>query len=157
MADIGRIKTIIETRIFDRENIGHPLIESAFIDLIIKLRDLTCKSEKLGKRINFKEDVVMLKDGNGKEIVKDITDAIKYVRDAACHINSLNHILNKNIVFTFNIAYGKINLLSMPGISLASDYDDDICFFYGEQKLYLNRHIMRAYEEASSFLQSLMI
>lgn len=157
MTDISKINTIINTGIFDRENIGHPLMESAFIDLIIKLRDLLYKSEKLGKRIDFKEDVVILKDDSGKEVVKDITDAIKYVRDAACHIDSPNHILNKNIVFTFNIAYGKVNLLSMPGMTLTADYGDDICFFYGEQKLYLNRHIIKAYEEAKNFLQPLMV
>ncbi|MDD3940355.1 MAG: hypothetical protein PHQ01_02145 [Candidatus Pacebacteria bacterium] len=157
MTDINKINIIIDTGIFDSKNIGHPLMESAFIDLIIKLRDLLYKSEKLGKRINFKEDVIILKDDSGKEVVKDITDAVKYVRDAACHINSLNHTLNKNIVFTFNITHGKVNLMSMPGMTLTSDYEDDICFFYGEQKLYLNRHIVRAYEEAKNFLRSLMV
>jgi len=157
MTDINKINTILNTDIFDSENIGHPLMESAFIDLIIKLRDLLYKSEKLGKRINFKEDVTILKDSSGKEVVKDITDAIKYVRDATCHIDSPNHILDKNIVFTFNIAYGKTNLAKINEILLTSDYNDDICFFYGEQKLYLKRHIIRAYEEAKNFLQPLMI
>jgi hypothetical protein len=157
MADISKIDTIIKTGIFNRENSKHPLRESAFIDLIIKLRDLLYKSEKLGKRIDFNDDIVILKNSTGKEVVKDITDAIKYVRGAACHIDSLNHNLNKNIVFTFNSVYGKVNLLSMPETTLTSDYDDDICFFYGEQKLYLNRHIIRAYEEAKKFLQPLMV
>jgi len=33
----------------------------------------------------------------------------------------------------------------------------DIQMNHGEQKLYLNRHIVRAYEEAKNFLQPLMI
>jgi hypothetical protein len=140
--DINRIDTIIKTDIFNKENYEHPLKESAFIDLIIKLRDLLYKSEELGKRIDFKEDIVL------KNSVEDITDAVIYIRDAACHIHSRNHILIKNIVFTFNVVYGKGNMISIPGISPTSDYDDDVCFFYGEQKLYLKRHITRAFNEA---------
>ncbi|MFQ5431942.1 MAG: hypothetical protein ACE5EN_05500 [Nitrospinota bacterium] len=38
----------------------------------------------------------------------------------------------------------------------ASDYNDDTCFFFGAQKIYLKRHIVRAFEESKSKLLPLL-
>ena len=36
---------------------------------------------------------------------------------------------------------------------MTSDYDDDICIFFGDQKIYLVRHIIRAVKEAELYLK----
>ncbi len=131
----------------------HPLMESAFIELIIRLRDLVYKCEKLGNRIEFNDDIIILRGKNSKEIVKDVTDAIICMRGATCHIESDKNLFNDNIIFSFNIAYGKVNIIATPNKKLSLDYEDDACFFSGEQKLYLKRHIVRAFEEARNFLK----
>lgn len=154
--DISRIAEILDFDIFSPKNARHSLMESAFMELVIRLRDLLYKCERKGHRINFTEDVVYkkYKDRNGKEKeVQDITDAVEYIRNAACHIDSELNLFDRKIVFSFNVAYGKGNLMSTPDKNAASDYEDDVCFFYGDQKLYLKRHIIRAFEEATKFFK----
>lgn len=149
--DIGRIQTLLQTEIFLPTNINHPLCKSAFIDLLICLRDLMYKAEKYSTRINFDDDVLKT------DKISDVTDLIKFVRDALCHPDIPHHYLVKGqIKATYNIAFGKCNLIQMGDITIKSDYDDDICFFFGEQKIYFKRHILRAYEEAKTKLLPLL-
>jgi len=99
--------------------------------------------------------MVVLKYNNGRRLVKDITSAVRYVRDAACHIESDNYLLDGKTVFYFNIAYGKGKIANISGKELVSDYENDVCFFFGDQKLYLNRHIIRALNEVKIVLKGL--
>lgn len=109
------------------------------------------KAEKYASRIYFTEDVVISLQ------VKDVTDLIMYVRDALCLPDSpKNYLIQNKIKATFNIGYGKCNVLSMGDINISSDYEDDICFFFGEQKIYLKRHIIRALNEAKQKLLPLI-
>jgi len=152
MYEFDRISEILENQIFDKKNWKNPLVQSAFIELVIRLRDLLYKCDNSGNRIKFTDDIVVL---NGKEIVRDITDAISYVRNATCHIESDRYLLDGKTVFYFNVAYGKGKIANISGKELISDYEDDVCFFFGDQKLYLNRHIVRALSEVKEVLKKL--
>lgn len=146
-----RIGQILGTGIFHPNSSGHPLVQSAFIELLIRARDLMAKTEQLASRITFDDDVIKTSQ------VKDVTDLITFVRDAACHPESDKHFLEpKNIKATFLVAYGKCNLAQFGELSLKSDYEDDVCFFYGPQRIYLHRHILRAVDEASGKLRPLL-
>jgi hypothetical protein len=102
-------------------------------------------------RIDFDDDVVKTDE------IEDVTDLIKYVRDALCHLDSDNHYLETgNIKASYNIAYGKVNLLSIGEFKQISDYEDDVCFFFGSQKIYLKRHIVKAFEIAKDKLLPLL-
>lgn len=150
-SDIGRIKELLQTEIFLPTNITHPLCKSAFIELLICLRDLMYKAEKYSTRINFKDDVTIT------DKVSDVTDLIKFVRDALCHPDIPHHYLEKgNIKATYNIAYGKHTIMCINDIEIKSDHDDDICFFFGSQKIYFKRHLLRAFEEAQQKLLPLL-
>ncbi len=119
------------------------LFRAAFIELLIALRDLMYKSEKFSTRIAFVDDV------KRTEKINDVSDLITYVRDALCHPDSENHYIEAgNIKSTFNVAFGKVKVLKMGDFEQSSQYQDDICFFFGSQGIYLKRHIMRAFEEA---------
>ena len=87
----------------------------------------------------------------------DITDAITAVRDACCHINSFKRLFDdKGNRGSFMVTYGKGNLLKLNDLELKSDYADDIAFFYGNNRLYLKRHIIRAFKESRALLEPML-
>lgn len=150
-SSLNRIEEILNCGIFTAENSQHVLLRAAFIDVLIALRDLMYKSEKYSSRIDFSDDVQQ------QHGISDVSDLIKYVRDALCHPDSQNHYIEKNnIQATFNVAFGKVNLLRIGDFEQSSEYPDDICFFFGSQRIYLTRHISRAFEEAKAMLLPLL-
>lgn len=145
--NISRIRELIDSGIFESNNAGHVLQQSAFIDLIICMRDLMRKTEKYANRIAFKDDVLT------NTHVKDVTDAITAVRDACCHIDSFKNVFDeRGNRGSYMVAYGKCNLAKINDLELRSDYEDDTAVFYGSNRLYLKRHIMRAFNEAQALL-----
>jgi hypothetical protein len=146
-----RAEELLSCGIFDRGRYENPLIQSAFIELLIRLRDVMYKTETLASRISFDDDVIKTTQ------VNDVTDLIKFVRDALCHPESESHfVVPDKIKAAFLVAYGKANLAQFGSIVLKSDYMDDVCFFFGVQKIYLKRHIMRALEEARKKLSPIL-
>jgi hypothetical protein len=121
------------------------------VEALIALRDLMYKAEKYASRISFTDDVTVT------EQVADVTALIKYVRNALCHPDSENHYLEKgNIKATFNVCFGKGTLLKMGDFEQTNPYEDETCFFFGSQRIFLGRHILRAYDEAKSKLVPLL-
>lgn len=149
--NIRRIQQLLDCNIFSHDNHKNPLVRSAFIEILICLRDLMYKSEKYASRIDFDSDVLK------SENINDVSDLIKYVRDALCHANADMHYNEKgNVKATYNIAYGKANLVSFGGLQQLSNYEDDICFFFGSQKIYFKRHIIKAFQSAKERLLPLI-
>ena len=148
--DIENIEYLLKLKPF--ENISDSyILWSIFTKIMIDLRDLVYKSEKHSKRISFSDDIIT------DSSIKDITDLITYVRNALCHITSPNHKLNSNCVFSYNIFKGKIpNGVCIENIKLNSDYEDDICVFFGSHKIYYHRHIIRAFNECKKNLIPLL-
>ena len=144
--DIDRINELLSSGIFGPNYRRHPLQRSAFIELMICLRDLMHKTEKYSKRIAFTDDVLT------NEYVKDVTDAIRAVRDACCHIDSYKRLFDDCGNRGSLVAYGKCTLGTINDIELKSDYEDDIAFFFGKHRLYFKRHIVRAFNEAQELL-----
>ena len=145
--NIRRIEELLNCGIFESASSGNILRSSAFIELMICLRDLLWKAEEYAKRISFTDDILI------NEYVKDVTDAVTAVRDACCHINSFKRLFNdRGGRGSFNVAYNKCCFIKSGNVDLKSDYEDDIAFFYGKNRLYLNRHIIRAFKEAKELL-----
>lgn len=152
--DVTRIKKIIGSNIFEPEYSGHPLIKSAFTELMICVNDLTRKAIKYGTRVSFTDDVVVTAN------IVDVTDLIRFIRDALCHTHIYNHfVVPGRIKASFFVLYGKISHAPFKpdhDIVLVSEYADDVCFFFGLHKIYLKRHVRRAYREAAGQLLSLL-
>jgi hypothetical protein len=157
---LDRIEVILNTDIFDKNNHRHPLVLSAFTELIICLDDLMSKAQYYCKRVDFKDDVIdttELQD-HPKKQVKDITGLINFFRHAVCHINEDNRIYGgrtkgpnkeaKGAGIFFNRQFGKGGMFE----NMQSKYEDDQAFFVGEHLIYLNRHIKRAYHVAKERL-----
>jgi hypothetical protein len=109
------------------------------------------KTEQYARKINFEDDVMK------NEHMNDVSDAIKEVRDACCHIDSFkrNFDENKNRG-SFMVAYGKCILMKIGDLELKNDYEDDIAVFYGKNRLYFKRHIVRAFNEARELIEPLI-
>jgi hypothetical protein len=145
------IEELLTCGIFQPDNSRHVLFRAAFIELLIALRDLMYKTQKHARRIAFDDDV------RKSAQVQDVSDLIRYVRDALCHPDSDNHYMEAgNIKATFNVAFGQAKLMKMGDFELSSNYPDDICFFFGSHGIYLKRHIVRAFEEAKRELAPLL-
>lgn len=146
--NIDRIKEILDSNILqtaaskDRSS----LCESALIEYLIRLNDLLQKCKKLDMWLNFKDDI--LNDDN-------ITNLISNLRNSACHITSNWRLLNNEIPFCFSIIGPLRTAKYWSWIS--NEYEDDIIFCYGNNYAYLNRHLVRAYNESKDKLNNIEI
>lgn len=148
---IQRIDELLSCGIFQQHNSQNVLFRAAFIEVLIALRDLMYKAQKYASRISFDEDVKRTDE------INDVSDLIKYVRDALCHPDSENHYIEAgNIKATFNVAFGRVTFMKIGDFEQASKYEDDICFFFGSHGIYMKRHVIRAYEEAKEKLTPLL-
>jgi hypothetical protein len=144
------IEQLLSSGIFNSQNARSIFFKPAFISVLISLRDLMYKSEKYSSRIAFADDVIQV----GK--VNDVSDLIKFVRDALCHPDSDNHYVEDGIKSSFNVFFGGGSIAQVGGQRQENSYDDDICFYFGPHRIYLRRHIIRAFEEADAKLSPLM-
>lgn len=146
LTDFRRVNDLINTGIFSASVLS-VFQEAVFTEMIIKLHDLLQKLSILQARVSFSDDI-----NSG-----DITDLISKIRNAVCHMDSGEHKLKEGnqIKFTFNVVYGKGNMMEIEGKELTSDYQDDICFFFGDNKIYFRRHIVRCVLESERKIQSI--
>jgi hypothetical protein len=119
--------------------------------MIILTRDLVAKSEAQAKKpITFKDDVIVVGD------VKDVASLITFFRDALCHIESNRHMARHDIYATLNMGPWKGSFATIGDFELINDYDDDIALFIGSQRLYVHRHLLRAFREAKNNLEGFL-
>lgn len=158
-SSIQRVDELLSCGVLSAEHARNVLFRAAFIEVLISMRDLMFKCERYAERISFDDDVKKASypkpNGKGCWQLNDVSDLLKYVRDAICHPDSQNHYMDENVKFSFNVAFGKGCVMKTPTEELVSDYEDDICFFFGGQKIYLQRHVVRAFEEAKAKLSPL--
>ncbi|WP_276501460.1 hypothetical protein [Terrimonas pollutisoli] len=144
--NVYRMERIFKTNIL--EDNKHPLFASALIESLIVTRDLLEKTKNLIHiKIDFKDDVIIT------EKIGNVYDLIIFYRNAACHKDSNNHLDAEGKVFSFNSKKGKGSYPISNYKILQSDYEDDICIFLGEQKLYIQRHLIRACKESINQLE----
>lgn len=126
--------------------------QSAFIEILVRLNYVLQELGKKDSRIVWADDVQI------NQNVKDITDLVNNLRNAACHSDSpRNYISNSSIKFVFNTFTGKCpNAMKIgENISLGNEYQDDIAFYYGDKRIYLVRHIKRLLEELPNEINKL--
>lgn len=148
--DIRRIEELVGSNIFSPDFASHPLVGAALTELLICLRDLMWKCEKFATRISFDDDVCKV----GK--VRDVTDAVKHLRDAACHVDSdLRDCswASGSVTNLFMVSHGDMSGIRIAGQILGGMYPDDVAFTYGGNRVYLRRHILRAFAEAKQRLE----
>lgn len=143
--DLERLGAILSSGIFQSANQKHPLLQSAITELLVCLNDLLQKCRAEGKRIDFNDDV------NVTDKVKDVTDLINKMRNAACHIPSGDRDFKTERgcgTNMFLVGYGDTSGVIIAGEVLGGIYSDDVFIGYGGHLVYINRHVVRAINEA---------
>jgi len=135
------------TWLMDDANLQHLLHASALTELLICLHELMKAAAKAGVPVQFTDDILVEGD------VTNISDAIRVMRDACCHISSGRRQVNSpRTRNSFYLIIGKKRSANMDGFILQGDYVDDIAYFYGKHRLNRYRHLDRAFDEVVSAL-----
>ncbi|WP_343661113.1 hypothetical protein [Ralstonia sp.] len=142
-ADIGyllsRCMSIFNLGALNVEEARSVLYEASVTQLLIWLNDLLQRADDDGKRIKFTDDIA--------PAIGDVTDLISKLRNAACHIRSKNSDVALNTV-RFCVVHGKRpKSMVIRDVVLGCDYEDDSAVFFGQYRLYMRRHALRAVEE----------
>ena len=146
-----RVDAILSSGVFSPEGASGPLYFSALTELLIHLHDLLGKAAAQGAAIAFDDDVTKRGD------VTDVRSLVTFVRNAVCHVSSGNHYLEEVAArVSFNTCFGCGCLAEINGLRFEGEYADDVAFFFGHQRLYLRRHVIRAYTEAKAALVPLL-
>ena len=148
LSETQRCAELFNSQIFTKHQI---FTQSAFIEILVRLNFILQELSKKNNRIIWADDVQT--DQN----IKDITDLVNNLRNAACHSDSpRNYISNSSIKFVFNTFVGKSpNAVQIGNISLGNEYQDDIAFYYGDKRIYLVRHIKKLLEELPNEINKL--
>lgn len=149
LSETQRCAELFYSQIFTKHQI---FTQSASIEILVRLNYILQELSKKSNRIIWADDVQT--DQN----VKDITDLVNNLRNAACHSDSpRNYISNSSIKFVFNTFVGKCpNAVKIgENISLGNEYQDDIAFYYGDKRIYLVRHIKKLLEELPNGINKL--
>ena len=149
LSETQRCAELFNSQIFTNHQL---FTQSAFIEILVRLNYLLQELSKKNTRIIWADDVQI--DQN----IKDITDLVNNLRNAACHSDSpRNYISNSSIKFVFNTFVGKCPNAVQIGqnISLGNEYQDDVAFYYGDKRIYLVRHIKKFLEELPNEINKL--
>lgn len=149
LMETQRCAELFNSQVFTNHQI---FTQSAFIEILVRLNYILQELSKKNNRVVWTDDVQT--DQN----IKDVTDLVNNLRNAACHSDSQkNYINNSSIKFVFNTFTGKCPGAVKIGehISLGNEYRDDIAFYYGDKRIYLVRHIKRLLEELPNKINKL--
>lgn len=140
---IERTRELFETNILHETSSKNVIRKSVLIEILVHMKDLLIQSRNLiGKRVSFKDDVTPDQILN----IYDVTDLICNFRDALCHNNSFKKKFSNHYI-GFGMLMGKSEALSLNGKAIGSKYNDDIGYLVGQNIMYLNRHLIRAFKE----------
>lgn len=126
---------LLDTGIFNSQNVESPLYEAAVTQILVCLSDLVQKADADGYRITILDHVDINED------VKDVTDLITRSRNAACHISSPLQEIDTSR-FRFCVAVGKCTAIQFGDFAMGCEFDDDIAVWYGRYRIYLKRHVV---------------
>lgn len=147
--ELNRCIELFNSQVFTTQS---DFTQSAFIEILIRLDYILQKLSKEKNRIIWTDNIEI------NQNIKDITDLVSKLRNAACHSDSLlNNVENTRIKFVFNKFIGKWPNAIQVGknIFLGNEYEDDIAFYYGNKRIYLVRHIKKLLDELPNEISKL--
>lgn len=119
------------------------LNRASFTHLIVLLNDLLAKCSALDRRVSFSDDILATMSEP-----KDVTSLIRDVRNAVCHLDSRQRrIPQGSVTWCYYAGHIPKALVTRDAV-YGCDYDDDVAVQFGPLRVYLKRHIVRAFEEA---------
>ena len=140
---LGVVERYLKSGVFEGPGRASHECEAFFTHAMICLCDVVKFLSANNDRITINNDVV---DVAGKP--QDVTDLIHRFRNVVCHLPSEERSLGEIGRLSFCVLRG-ISCIVIDDVKYASEYGDDIAFFYGSHRIYLNRHIRAAWSEAN--------
>ncbi|MCY1427086.1 hypothetical protein D9M71_429170 [compost metagenome] len=139
-SSVTRCADVFNSGVFNAGSSAGVMFESAVTLVLVHLNDLLQKAKLDGQRINFDDDMEVT------ESMTDVTDLVRACRNAACHVTSGEHKIDAG-KFTFCVAsgYGP-RAFVINDQEMGCDYADDIAVYYGKNRVYLKRHLLRSFE-----------
>lgn len=147
-----RIQQILGSKEFVAMETVHPLFRSGIIELIIHLRDLLRLSDGLDKQLTWSNDITPCNDVGG---YKNVEELIVFFRHGVVHSHTWHRRFGSKTGAPVNlIAYGRKGwIIKVGDRAVGSDYDDDVAVFIGHHRIYLKRHMIRAFHELQQTLR----
>jgi len=137
-----RLHELLDSPMFRRSSPDQDLWKPAFAELIILVNELLIQTDQDGKRVDFREGVGV----NGK--VQDITSLVAWLRsrlpNTTADFSDLLADTHLNRYFDQGTGY------FANGSFFTGEYADDVAFFMDDQRIYLNKHIRQAVDEAEA-------
>lgn len=152
--DIKHIQDVLDSGVFSKDSdINSPLYkfrEALFAYMIKHLRDLLSKTK------TFADHIVNFNDNVGA--FKNVTELVIEIRNIECHPESDHvRIPGTSIYARFNICIGCDTIFDFDTQkSIPCAYPNDIAFLFGGHVIYLEHHIIRAFNEAKVVLEPLI-
>lgn len=157
-ANINNLKRLLESPIFQFDADCKRYSPSVFIDVVITLHDLlqvAANASNADLRVRITDSVGIIPNE-----IEDVTDLVSKVRNAVCHINSGNRDAKvekvERLQFIFCSVPTKSRVNVVNDFVMENEFDDDIAFYYGENRIYLQRHIVAATNAAFTNLVPLI-
>ncbi|OIN57402.1 hypothetical protein [Arsenicibacter rosenii] len=154
--EIARIELLLNDPCFRRDATFDDATQSNFINLIFLEDALLRQAERAGKRIDFMDEV----GTNGR--IEDITSLITIMsrhiyefnkKDGGGGTLSDGKIISPHINHFYGAGVGYFP----NGLFFSCIHEDDLAFFVGSSRIFFSRHLVRAFEEAKSYLQSVIL
>lgn len=116
--------------------------------LLIQLSDLLQKANSEGHRVAFTDDI----DARSNE--PDVTSLITNARNAACHVTSGFHKMDSSKLKYLMVRGNYPAAFQSEGETYGCDFADDVAFFFGIKRVYVQRHLMRALFEVETYFRA---
>lgn len=113
-----------------------PLFEASVTLFLIRLHHLLMRANRSERRLCFTDDIPIGFEG-------DITDLLISARNAACHSETGQHTRRDGTRFQFNTIDGQ-GRIDVGEVVAENIYADDIAIFFGDLRIYVWRHLLRA-------------
>lgn len=148
--NLDRIEQILNQACFKRDAPYTSLTQSSFIKLIGLEKELLEQAQQVGKRIDFLDEV----GTNGR--IEDITSLVTGMSQFIYNFdqNERDRLHEETILAPhINHFYGAGVGYFSNGLFFTCNYDDELAFFVGRNRIFFYRHLVRAFDEAKVYLQ----
>ena len=151
--NLDQIEQLLNQTCFKRDAIYTSLTQSSFIKLINLEAKLLRQAQQAGKRIDFLDEV----GTNGR--IEDITSLITMMSQFAFDFDKQTDNIRQEKILTpdINHFYGAGVGYFSNGLFFSCNHDDELAFFVGRNRIFFYRHLVRAFDEAKTYLQGAII
>lgn len=148
---LAQLAHLFESKVFKSAMPFTRQSQIRWIELIGAVSDLVRQASLAGRRITFTDEVSTQND------TQDITNLLDVMRHSAYVVGAITPAQRSLLFITPTLNYfgGVGSGYFANGLFFMCPHKNEQAFFIGRDRVYLYRHLMRAYVEAGRYLTSL--